>query len=220
MERNDVIGGESSRVLGYERNDLLGYFFSILLHATILFVAGLFFIQRMEYGMRAGAASTEVDLAEPPAPEPAPPEPVPPPPPPPAPEEMAVPTPEARPAPPAPVIKPRPVVRKAPSSGPPGPAGTPSKGVQMAVPDYLRNPPPPYPVAARSAGHQGRVILRVHVSAEGKAESVNLLHSSGYSELDQAAIEAVRHWRFRPARMGPIAVPINADVPVNFVLKK
>lgn len=199
-----------------ERNDYLGYLFSVLFHATIVFVVGLFFIQRMEYGMQAGGVSTEVDLAEPPAPEPAPPEPTPPPPP--APEEMALPTPEAKPAPPAPVIKPRPVPRK--SSSTPGPQGPPSKGVQMAVPDYLRNPPPAYPASAKAAGHQGRVVLRVHVTADGRAESVDLLHSSGYSELDEAALNAVRHWRFRPARMGPIAVPINADVPVNFVLKK
>ncbi|VVM06942.1 hypothetical protein MAMC_01354 [Methylacidimicrobium cyclopophantes] len=200
-----------------ERNDYIGYLVSLLFHGTILFVVGLFFIQRMEYGIQGGVSATEVDLAEPPAPEPAPPEPTPPPPPPP-PEEMALPTPEAKPAPPAPVVKPRPVVRKAP--GPTGPPSVASRGVQMAVPDYLRNPPPAYPASARAAGHQGRVILRVHVSAEGKPESVDLLHSSGYSELDQAALEAVRRWRFRPARMGPIAVPINADVPVNFVLKK
>ncbi|MDD4932471.1 MAG: energy transducer TonB [Methylacidiphilaceae bacterium] len=205
-----------------ERNDFLGYLFSVLFHATILFVVGLFFIQRMEYGMQAGNASTEVDLAEPPAPEPPAPEPPPQdptPPPPPPPEEMALPTPEVKPAPPTPpVAKPRPMARK--SSAAPGPAGVPSKGVQMAVPDYLRNPPPAYPASAKAAGHQGRVIVRVHVSADGRAESVDLLHSSGYGELDQAALGAVRHWRFRPARMGPIAVPINADVPVNFVLKK
>lgn len=199
-----------------ERNDYIGYFVSLLFHGTLLFVVGLFFIQRMEYGMQAGVSSTEVDLAEPPAPEPAPPEPTPPPPP--APEEMALPTPEAKPAPTPPVVKPRPVVRRAP--GPTGPPAVASRGVQMAVPDYLRNPPPPYPAAARAAGHQGRVVVRVHVSAEGRAESADLLHSSGYSELDQAAVDAVRRWRFRPARMGPLAVPINADVPVNFVLKK
>ncbi|MDD2676427.1 MAG: energy transducer TonB [Methylacidiphilaceae bacterium] len=205
-----------------ERNDWYGYLFSVLFHATLLFVVGFFFIQRMEYGMQAGNASTEVDLAEPPSPEPPAPEPTPEeptPPPPPPPEEMALPTPEVKPAPPKPqVLKPRSVARK--SSAAPGAPGVPSKGVQMAVPDYLRNPPPPYPASAKSAGHQGRVILRVHVTADGRAESVDLLHSSGYSELDESALTAVRRWRFRPARMGPVAIPINADVPVNFVLKK
>ncbi len=202
-----------------ERNDYLGYLFSVVVHATILFAAGFFFIQTMEYGMQAGSpAATEVDLAEPPAPEPVPEEPTPPPPP--QPEEMALPTPEAKPAPPAPVIKPRPVAKKA--SANPGSQGPPSAGkpTQMAVPDYLSNPKPNYPAGDRAAGHQGRVILRVRVSAEGRPESVNLLQSSGYSGLDMAALDAVRRWKFRPARMGPLAIPINADVPVNFVLKK
>ncbi|CAB4244466.1 Periplasmic protein TonB [Methylacidimicrobium sp. AP8] len=204
-----------------ERNDVLGYLFSLLFHATILFVVGLFFIQRIEYGMQSGAAATEVDLAEPPAPEPAPPpEPLPPPPPPPAPEEMALPAPEAKPTPPPPVTKPRTAPKKASASvGAPAPSSA-GKPTQMAVPDYLRNPKPAYPAAERAAGHQGRVILRVHVSADGRPESVSILQSSGYSGLDQAALEAVRHWRFRPARVGPIPIPINADVPVNFVLNK
>ena len=202
-----------------ERNDYLGYLFSVLFHGTLLFVVGLFFIQRMEYGMQSGAASTEVDLAEPPAPEPAPPEPTPPPPP--VPEEMALPTPEAKPAPPPPIVaKPRPVAKRASASvGAPAPSSA-GRPTQMAVPDYLSNPKPNYPAADRAAGHQGRVILRVRVSAEGRPESVSLLQSSGYSGLDQSALDAVRHWKFRPARIGPLAIPINADVPVNFVLKK
>ena len=202
-----------------ERNDYLGYLFSVLFHGTLLFVVGLFFIQRMEYGMQSGAASTEVDLAEPPAPEPAPPEPTPPPPP--VPEEMALPTPEAKPAPPPPIVaKPRPVAKRASASvGAPAPSSA-GRPTQMAVPDYLSNPKPNYPAADRAAGHQGRVILRVRVSAEGRPESVSLLQSSVYSGLDQSALDAVRHWKFRPARIGPLAIPINADVPVNFVLKK
>lgn len=82
---------------------------------------------------------------------------------------------------------------------------------------YLRNPPPRYPLIARRNGEQGMVTLRVLVTREGLPSSVSVQASSGVASLDQAAVEAVKGWRFAPARQG--AQPVEAWVLVPIVFK-
>ena len=84
---------------------------------------------------------------------------------------------------------------------------------------YLRNPAPTYPMAARRAGEQGTVMLRVLVTTEGLPARVDLQKSSGSAHLDRAAIETVKGWRFKPARRGNEAVEGWVDVPVVFNLR-
>ncbi len=83
---------------------------------------------------------------------------------------------------------------------------------------YLNNPAPDYPGMSRRAGEQGRVLLKVLVSADGGAESVQLEQSSGSERLDQAAINAVKRWRFVPARFAGKALSAYVLVPVKFSL--
>lgn len=82
----------------------------------------------------------------------------------------------------------------------------------------LSNTQPRYPYAARRRGEEGRVVLRVQVTAAGDAADVVVLRTSGFRRLDQAAREAVRTWRFRPASRNGKAVPGILDVPVTFNL--
>jgi protein TonB len=84
---------------------------------------------------------------------------------------------------------------------------------------YLRNPPPAYPAASRRRGEQGRVVLRVLVSADGAAERVEVRSSSGHERLDRAASEAVHQWRFVPARQGEKPVAAWVLVPILFSLE-
>lgn len=84
--------------------------------------------------------------------------------------------------------------------------------------DYLHNPAPAYPPLSARRGEQGKVMLRVQVSAQGQALQVELAQSSGFSRLDAAAQEAVRRWRFIPARQGEQAMAAWVIVPVNFKL--
>lgn len=83
---------------------------------------------------------------------------------------------------------------------------------------YLNNPPPAYPSVSRRSGEQGRVLLRVLVSENGLAESVQLDSSSGYEKLDRAAIEAVKKWSFVPAKRSNQPVSAYVLVPVKFSL--
>ena len=82
--------------------------------------------------------------------------------------------------------------------------------------EYLHNPKPVYPWAARRRGDEGRVTLRVRVSAQGAALAVEIAGSSGSSLLDEAALDAVRRWRFVPARRGNEAIESWVSVPIVF----
>jgi len=84
--------------------------------------------------------------------------------------------------------------------------------------DYLNNPPPVYPMAARRQNVEGRVLLKVTVTATGNAGEVEIARSSGSSILDHAARSAVSRWRFVPARRGEEAVDAEVIVPVDFQL--
>jgi protein TonB len=82
----------------------------------------------------------------------------------------------------------------------------------------LLNRPPRYPFLARRRGLEGRVILLVQVDAAGRPSAVGVQRSSGSSLLDDAAAEAVQHWRFAPARHAGVAVPGAVEVPIRFAL--
>lgn len=84
--------------------------------------------------------------------------------------------------------------------------------------NYGFNPKPIYPNIARRQHWEGRVMLRVQVSAEGSSDSVRVQHSSGHEELDEAAVEAVRKWRFIPAKRGDTPVSCSVLVPIIFTL--
>ena len=84
---------------------------------------------------------------------------------------------------------------------------------------YLRNPAPHYPLAARRTGEQGTATVRVLVTAEGLPARVALEKSSGSTHLDTAAVEAVKGWRFAPARRGTEAVEGWVLVPIVFRLE-
>lgn len=91
-------------------------------------------------------------------------------------------------------------------------------GITQASPDYLKNPPPIYPKASRLARQQGTVLLSVTVSDSGTSLRVKLLRSSGFPALDDAALKAVRSWKFRPATAGGVNVSSEVNVPIRFEL--
>lgn len=83
-------------------------------------------------------------------------------------------------------------------------------------PDYHSNPKPEYPYLSRQLHEQGRVLLSVLIDSDGRARTVALRQSSGFERLDSAAIEAVRRWRFLPARQGDAPVPESVIIPIDF----
>lgn len=84
---------------------------------------------------------------------------------------------------------------------------------------YLQNPAPAYPAISRRLGEEGRVLLRVKVSAEGAPLAVNLEKSSNFARLDDSAIQVVNRWRFVPAKRGDEAIEASVIVPIVFRLE-
>lgn len=84
---------------------------------------------------------------------------------------------------------------------------------------YLNNPAPAYPPLARRMREEGRVLLRVRISAEGLPQAVQVNESSGSARLDNAARDAVERWRFAPARQDDKAVEAWVIVPIVFKLE-
>lgn len=133
---------------------------------------------------------------------------------------------------PPPRPQPRPVNKPAPTVAEPAvtsaPADVPVNTPRAAPPataarydaDYLDNPAPAYPPLSRRLGEEGKVVLRVQVSAAGKPLSVKVQKSSGITRLDKAAQAAVEKWRFVPSRQGEQAITSWVDVPIQFSLKQ
>lgn len=83
---------------------------------------------------------------------------------------------------------------------------------------YLNNPRPAYPLLAIRQGAQGQVLLLVEVLTDGRAGRIDLEKSSGHAALDAAAINAVRAWRFTPARKDGLLATQTVSIPIQFNL--
>ena len=92
-------------------------------------------------------------------------------------------------------------------------------GSSEASPSYYRNPPPTYPEAARRMRREGLVRLFVTVEPNGTASSITISSSSGHQILDEAAIAAVQHWKFKPGEINGVAVQSKVEVPIRFALQ-
>jgi protein TonB len=202
------------------RADRIGLSAAIALH--VLAVVALLSYEPARKALLS-AAPLMVDLIAPPAPEQ--PKPVPPvelPRPKPVSKRPVVHKPVEAPLLAAPAEAPSPVVVAPPAPSPievpapPAPAATVTQPIYDA--DYLENPAPLYPAVSRRNGEQGRVVLRVLVGPGGAAEQVQVLTSSGFPRLDDSAREAVRRWRFVPAKRGNEAVQAWVRIPIPFVL--
>ena len=173
----------------------------------------------------ANGETTEVFLIEEaptlqePPPDPAPtPEPLPEEPAPPQPEEILTTNQSEVETAPQPTPEPKKIEKK-PTPQRPTPVAS-AKTANVPQPVVIRNTPPIYPETARRAGWEGRVTVRVEVSADGVPISVAVEKSSGYGVLDQAALRAVKGWRFQPRTIGGVTMAGTVDVPVNFTLSR
>ena len=91
-------------------------------------------------------------------------------------------------------------------------------GVALTQARYRDTPRPDYPESARREGREGRVLLRVLVDDQGQSKKVEINISSGSDALDRAAAEAIRRWRFLPARDGDKPVESWLRIPIEFHL--
>jgi protein TonB len=84
---------------------------------------------------------------------------------------------------------------------------------------YLNNPPPQYPPTALRQGWAGTVQLRVLVKPDGSAGDITVEKTSGKRVLDDAAIAAVKGWKFVPSKRGDTPIEGWVSFPVEFNLE-
>ncbi len=97
----------------------------------------------------------------------------------------------------------------------------PSQGTikTKSKPGYFRNQPPEYPQLAKQMRQEGLVILRVEIDQKGIPVQVEVKQGSGFPLLDQAALKAVKRWRFQPEQIGDSPVKSVVAIPVRFRLE-
>ncbi len=88
-------------------------------------------------------------------------------------------------------------------------------GGDVRAPVLLERVEPDYPEAARRARSEGTVILEATITASGEVQQIRVLKSLN-PLLDEAAVRAVRGWRYRPATLNGRAVPVSLTVTVRF----
>jgi len=215
------------------------YAVSGLVHLGVLLGGGLLWVQQPEFGVQSGENTIQVDLvaapsdaspretvevpAEPREEEP---------PPPPDPGDMVRQEEEPK-VPERTVAVPKPARVQTPSDTPdrgdgsstvPGRDSTTihSQGGNQTPGKaaYLRNPLPVYPEILRKAGKEGKVLLKVKISSEGRAVDVVVARSSGYEAMDRNAVTVVlKSWKFKPAEVGGVAVSTTQLIPISYDIK-
>jgi TonB family protein len=90
-------------------------------------------------------------------------------------------------------------------------------GGGVSAPRAIYAPDPEYSEEARKAKYQGTVVLFVVVGADGRPRDIKIQRSLGLG-LDEKAVEAVRTWKFEPAKKDGQAVAVQVNIEVNFRL--
>jgi protein TonB len=111
---------------------------------------------------------------------------------------------------------------EAPAAAPAAPAAPAASSSAVEGGDLssqvLSAKPPVYPVEARRAREQGTVKLLVLVGPDGRVSDVAVSGSSGSKRLDQAALSAVKRWRWSPTKRDGAPVAVRGTVTIPFVL--
>ena len=93
----------------------------------------------------------------------------------------------------------------------------PSKGGSLTQPKLISSPAALYPAEARTAHIQGDVAIDAFIDESGKVAATKVI--SGPPVLQQAAISAVRSWKYQPARLDGQPISIHIRVDVNFQIQ-
>ena len=103
---------------------------------------------------------------------------------------------------------------------PPQPTGPKVKFIPYDDPPKpIRPIRPSYPEIAQEAGIEGVVVVQAFIDKKGRVKETIILKGIPNTGLDEAAMEAIRKTRFRPAKQRERAVGVWISIPVNFKLK-
>jgi len=103
---------------------------------------------------------------------------------------------------------------------PPPPSGPKVVFIPYDDPPVAMSPiRPVYPEIAQEAGIEGVVIVQAFIDEKGRVKETLILKGVPNTGLDEAAMEAIKKTRFRPAKQRERAVGVWISIPVNFKLK-
>lgn len=115
--------------------------------------------------------------------------------------------------------EPEPVVEAPPAPpAPQMPAGPVTLSSELSVGCPQLNAPA-YPPLSRRLGEEGKLVLRVELDEKGHVHLAQVVDSSGFKRLDEAAMAAVKTWRCNPPMRNGQPVRAIALQPFNFVLQ-
>jgi TonB family protein len=97
------------------------------------------------------------------------------------------------------------------------PAPPPVPGGQLQAPKLISSPSPVYPTLARAQNIQGVVLIDALVDATGKVAEMKVI--SGPVLLRQAATDALRDWKYQPARLNGQAIAAHINVSISFAVR-
>jgi protein TonB len=108
-----------------------------------------------------------------------------------------------------------------PIAPPPPPPPPPTKkvsvfrtGGQVQPPKLIRRVDPVYPVMARQARVQGVVVMEAYISTDGSVDRLRVI--SGHPLLNQAALDAVKQWKYNPTLLNGEPVEVIMAITVTF----
>ena len=93
-----------------------------------------------------------------------------------------------------------------------------SAGSSVSRPMIVSSSKPLYPRVARESGWEGTVVVRTLITPDGIPSQLEIRKSCGHEALDLAAQEAIKTWKFQPAKDGNIPVAKWVDIPIKFDL--
>ena len=115
------------------------------------------------------------------------------------------------------VDEPSPVDVAAPPPSPPSPPAAVADIGSSVDPSSKRLNPPKYPPTEARQGVGGTVVLIITIDGQGNVLNVEVEKSSRNRNLDRAAMEAARKWKFNPEMRNGAGVQSRVRVPVDFV---
>jgi TonB family protein len=87
-------------------------------------------------------------------------------------------------------------------------------GGQIRPPIKMKDVAPVYPAIAQSARVQGDVVIEATIDEEGKVADTKVVKSVPL--LDQAALDAVKQWEYRPSLLNGVPTPVVTTITVKF----
>ncbi|MBU6390944.1 MAG: energy transducer TonB [Planctomycetota bacterium] len=170
---------------------LKGFILALSIHSVLFFVGGKHFVKPVQYSVQSANGSIDVDLV------------------------AALPQPEAD-----AVKSVTSITEQQQETVKTIPHPSQETIRTKSKPGYFQNRPPKYPPLAKQMHQEGLVMLMVEIDQKGVPVKVEVKQSSGYQLLDQAALEAVRHWRFQSERIGDLPIESKVTIPVRFRLEE